>query len=323
MSLLSTTAVTQRYPLPRTRLLSRREHLTAVDNINLTVDPGEAVGIVGESGSGKSTLTRLLSGDERPLAGTVAYNDVDVWACTPAQRREFRRNVQIVLQNPRASFDPRLRVGASLAEPLRALRIDVDYSARVAEVLDQVGMGTDALRKYPHQFSGGQLQRLAIARALMPKPAVLIADEPVSALDVSIRAQVLNVLKDLVEHLGLALILIAHDLSVVAYTTNRVAVMAAGRIIEEGPPLDLFENPRAEQTKELVGAVLTVEQGLAGAALSNNSVGSDTSVGSNDNVGSKGNVLSKDDAYSNGSVPSNGGVQSQGDAGSKGRVTSP
>lgn len=267
MTLLQTSAVRQRYPLPRTTFLARREYLTAVDDIDFTVDAGESVGIVGESGSGKSTLTRLLSGDERPLSGTVAYNDIDVWSCTPAQRHEFRRNVQIVLQNPRASFDPRLRLGASLAEPLRALRIDVDYTTRVTEVLDQVGMGTDALGKYPHQFSGGQLQRLAIARALMPKPAVLIADEPVSALDVSIRAQVLNVLKDLVEHLGLALILIAHDLSVVAYATDRVAVMAGGRIVEQGAALDLFENPTAPETHDLVGAVLTIEQGLAGAAL--------------------------------------------------------
>jgi peptide/nickel transport system ATP-binding protein len=241
--------------------------LCALDGVDFHAMPGEAVGLVGESGSGKSTLTRLLTGDERPTAGSVRFEGQDVWSGTAAHRAKFRRSVQVVLQNPRSSLDPRMRVGHSLLEPLRSLRIDVDHGRRVAQVLDQVGLGSDALHKYPHEFSGGQLQRIAIARALMPSPSVLIADEPVSALDVSIRAQVLNLLKDLVAELGLTLVLIAHDLSVVAYTTSRVAVMAAGRIVEVGEPLTLFSRPQAGPTKALVDAVLTVEQGLAGTAL--------------------------------------------------------
>jgi peptide/nickel transport system ATP-binding protein len=195
------------------------------------------------------------------------YDGSDVWSGDAASRQVFRRSVQVVLQNPRSSLDPRMRIGISLLEPLRSLRIEGDHAARVFEVLDQVGLGRSALNRFPHEFSGGQLQRIAIARALMSGPKVLIADEPVSALDVSIQAQVLNLLKDLVKNLGLALVFIAHDLSVVAYTTSRVSVMSAGRIVEVGRPMDLFTNPQAEATRNLVGAILSVERGLAGDAL--------------------------------------------------------
>jgi len=259
--------VVQQYALRRHRLFGPRPVLTALDRIDLDVRPGEAVGLVGESGSGKTTLTRLLAGAERPLGGAVLYDGSDVWHSDRAHRDRFRRSVQIVLQNPRSSFDPRMRIGHSLLEPLRSLRIQCNHAARVHEVLDQVGMDRNALDRFPHEFSGGQLQRIAIARALMPGPNVLIADEPVSSLDVSIQAQVLNLLKDLVRDLGLSLVLVAHDLSVVAYTTSRVSVMVAGRIVEVGRPLDLFVNPQAEATRNLVDAVLTVESGLAGRAL--------------------------------------------------------
>lgn len=265
--IIAARGVSQRYPLPRTRLFGPRPMLDALDAVDFWAMPGEAVGLVGESGSGKSTLTRLLVGDERPTHGSVQFRGDDVWGAGAQRRKEFRRSVQVVLQNPRSSLDPRMRVGRSLMEPLRSLHIEGDHAQRVAEVLEQVGLGPAALHKYPHEFSGGQLQRVAIARALMPGPSVLIADEPVSALDVSIRAQVLNLLKDLVAELNLTLVLIAHDLSVVAYTTSRVAVMSGGRIVEVGEPLTLFSEPQAEPTRALVGAVLTVEQGLAGTAL--------------------------------------------------------
>lgn len=256
------------YKLPRTKLFSRREELAAVRDANLVLYPGEAIGIVGESGSGKSTLSRLLVGEERPSSGEVRFNGVDIWDRHDDQvRRDLRRRVQIVMQNPRMSMDPRLTVGASLLEPLRSLQIDIDHQARVVEVLDQVGMTRSALTKYPHQFSGGQMQRIAIARALVPAPDVLIADEPVSALDVSIQAQVLNLIKSLVRDLGLGLVLIAHDLAVVAYSTSRVMVMANGRVAEEAPPAELFQRPKAPETRELVDAVLTVEAGLRGRAL--------------------------------------------------------
>ncbi|MCX5518297.1 ATP-binding cassette domain-containing protein [Kaistia defluvii] len=265
--LLEMRQVTQTYALNRQSLLGARPQLTVLDNIHFDVRPGEAVGLVGESGSGKTTLTRILTGMEKPREGHVFYDGRDVWTGGAEHWREFRRSVQVVMQNPRSSLDPRMRIGSSLLEPLRSLKIDGDHAARVFEVLDQVGLTRQALERYPHEFSGGQLQRIAIARALMPGPKVLIADEPVSALDVSIQAQVLNLLKDLVNNLGLSLVFIAHDLSVVAYTTSRVSVMSAGRIVEVGKPMDLFVRPQAEATQNLVGAILTVESGLAGNAL--------------------------------------------------------
>ena len=265
--LLEMRQVTQTYSLARQTLLGTRPSLTVLDHIDFDVRPGEAVGLVGESGSGKTTLTRILTGMEKPREGRVFYNGADIWDGDGERWRNFRRSVQVVMQNPRSSLDPRMRIGVSLLEPLRSLKIEGDHAARVFEVLDQVGLSRQALERYPHEFSGGQLQRIAIARALMPGPKVLIADEPVSALDVSIQAQVLNLLKDLVNNLGLSLVFIAHDLSVVAYTTSRVSVMSAGKIVEVGKPMDLFVRPQAEATKNLVGAILTVESGLAGNAL--------------------------------------------------------
>lgn len=265
--ILEVRQLSQTYKLARQTLIGPRPELKVLDSIDFSVRPGEAVGLVGESGSGKTTLTRMLTGTEKPMEGRVLYDGTDVWAGSDAERQRFRRSVQVVLQNPRSSLDPRMRVGTSLLEPLRSLKIEGDHGARILDVLDQVGLQKSALERFPHEFSGGQLQRIAIARALMPNPKVLIADEPVSALDVSIQAQVLNLLKDLVRDLGLSLVFIAHDLSVVAYTTSRVYVMSAGKIVEVGKPLDLFRNPKAEATQNLVGAVLSVEAGLAGTAL--------------------------------------------------------
>jgi ABC-type glutathione transport system ATPase component len=267
MTLLAMRGVTQTYALPRQSLFSARPRLTVLDAVDFGVDRGQAVGLVGESGAGKTTLTRILTGLERPQTGQVIFDGTDVWAGDVAARAQFRRAVQVVMQNPRSSLDPRMRVGVSLLEPLRALDIPGDHVARVHQVIDQVGLTAAALERFPHEFSGGQLQRIAIARALMPGPRVLIADEPVSALDVSIQAQVLNLLKDLVADLGLSLVLIAHDLSVVAYSTSRVSVISAGRIVETGAPLDLFTRPQSAETRALVEAILTVEGGLSGHAL--------------------------------------------------------
>lgn len=265
--ILEVRGVTQVYKLRRQKLFGPPASLTVLDEVSFDVRPGEAVGIVGESGAGKTTLTRMLTGIERPGQGEVFYDGADIWSGDADRWREFRRSVQVVLQNPRSSFDPRMRIGTSLREPLRSLGIEGDYKARIVEVLDQVGLSESALDRFPHEFSGGQLQRIAIARALMPGPKVLIADEPVSALDVSIQAQVLNLITDLVKGLGLSLVLIAHDLSVVAYATSRVAVMSMGRIVERGKPLDLFVRPEAEATRSLVGAILSVEAGLEGRGL--------------------------------------------------------
>ncbi len=265
--LLAMRQVTQTYALPRSSLFAPPASFTVLDSIDFDVCAGEAVGLVGESGAGKTTLTRILTGVERPRAGSVLFEDEDLWAADAARRAYFRRSVQMVLQNPRSSLDPRMRIGTALLEPMRSLRIPGDHIKRLHEVLDQVGLDKSALERFPHEFSGGQLQRVAIARALMPNPRVLVADEPVSALDVSIQAQVLNLLKDLVRDLQLGLVFIAHDLSVVTYTTSRVSVIAAGRIVEVGQPMDLFTHPKAPETRNLVDAVLTVEAGLAGTAL--------------------------------------------------------
>lgn len=265
--LLAMQAVTQTYGLPRTSLFTAAGRFTVLDEIDFDVCAGEAVGLVGESGAGKSTLTRVLTGMERPQAGRVTFDGEDIWTMTEAERRAFRRSAQMVLQNPRSSLDPRMRIGTALLEPMRSLKIAGDHVKRLHEVLDQVGLDRSALERFPHEFSGGQLQRIAIARALMPSPRVLVADEPVSALDVSIQAQVLNLLKDLVRDLDLGLVFIAHDLSVVAYTTTRVSVIAGGRIVEVGQPVDLFSHPSAPETRTLVDAVLTVDSGLQGTAL--------------------------------------------------------
>lgn len=268
-AVLEMRGVTQTYALQRQRIGGPKPRLTVLDDVDFAVDAGQAVGLVGESGAGKTTMTRILTGLERPQQGQVLYLGRDVWDGDGAHRAAFRRAVQIVMQNPRSSLDPRMRVGLSLLEPLRSLRIAGDHAARVHQVIDQVGLTRAALDKFPHEFSGGQLQRIAIARALMPGPRVLIADEPVSALDVSIQAQVLNLLKDLIADLGLSLVLIAHDLSVVAYSTSHVSVIAQGRIVERGAPLELFTRPQTSETRALVAAILTVEGGLAGRALDN------------------------------------------------------
>ena len=243
-------------------------YVQAVSKVSFHLDAGETLGLVGESGCGKSTTGRAVLQLHKPTAGSVRYNGRELTTLSPREMRPVRRDLQIVFQDPYASLNPKMPVNDIVGEPLRVHGMKGEMVLdRVAELLERVGLNPEHGNRYPHEFSGGQLQRVAIARALMPSPSVLIADEPVSALDVSIRAQVLNLLKDLVAELGLTLVLIAHDLSVVAYTTSRVAVMAAGRIVEVGRPLDLFGAPRTEPTRALVGAVLTVEGGLAGTAL--------------------------------------------------------
>jgi ABC-type glutathione transport system ATPase component len=199
---------------------------------------------VGESGSGKTTLMKLLLGLERPDEGRVTY--------TGASKR---REVQVVFQDPSSALDPRMRVDAIILEPLRILRIDEDHQARLRELLEAVGLPSAAARRYPHEFSGGQRQRIAIARALAPRPRVLIGDEPVSALDVSVRAQILNLLEDLRVGFQLTLVLVSHDLSVVRHMTDRVLIMQQGRIVEEGPTLGVFRAPQHPYTRLLLDSI--------------------------------------------------------------------
>jgi ABC-type glutathione transport system ATPase component len=236
--------VTRRFMLPRTRLFGPRRMLTAVDDVSFDVARNETLGIVGESGSGKTTLVKLLLGLELPDAGRVTYSGASL-----------RREVQVVFQDPASALDPRMRVADVILEPLRVLRIEADYQARLRELLDAVGLPLDSARRYPHEFSGGQRQRIAIARALAPRPKVLIGDEPVSALDVSVRAQILNLLEDLRVGFQLTLVLVSHDLSVVRHMTDRVLVMQQGKIVEEGPTRELFRAPRHPYTRLLLDSI--------------------------------------------------------------------
>jgi ABC-type glutathione transport system ATPase component len=237
------------------QVLGTREPVRALDGVSLAVRAGDRLAIVGESGSGKSTLARLLLALEAPTSGEVRFEGTPVSAHRRSALTGLRRAVQIVFQDPLGSLDPRLTVGDSIAEPLRALRVPGDHRARVAELLTAVGLSESAARRYPHQFSGGQRQRIAIARALAPGPAVLVADEAVSALDVSVRAQVLNLLDDLVERLGLTLVFISHDLAVVRHLCTRVAVLYRGRLVEDATADEVYATPSHPYTRALLDAV--------------------------------------------------------------------
>jgi peptide/nickel transport system ATP-binding protein len=231
--------------------------------VSFEVTAGERFGIVGESGCGKSTLLRLLAGLDRPTSGRLVVEGTDI-APLPERRLKFLRDqLQMVFQDPMSSLDPRMRVRDIVAEPLVA-QGDRAPRSRVTELLRAVGLPETALHRYPHQFSGGQRQRISIARALAPAPDILLADEPVSALDVSVRAQVLNLISDLVDELELTLVFVSHDLSVVRHLCDRVAVMSAGEIVEIGPVDQLWQNPRHPYTQRLLAAVPTMERALSG-----------------------------------------------------------
>lgn len=233
---------------------SRRAVVRALDNVSISVPAGAALGVVGESGSGKSTLARLLLALEQPTQGRVLYRGMQVSGRREKDLLEFRRRVQVVFQDPMSSFDPRMRAYDLLAEPLRALKVPGNERERVAELLEAVELPAEAAVRYPHQFSGGQRQRLAIARALGPSPEVLVADEPLSALDVSVRAQILNLLASLVEDFNLTLVFISHDMAVVRHLCTSVAVLCRGRLVEAGPAARIYESPEHDHTRELLAA---------------------------------------------------------------------
>ncbi|MGW2230959.1 dipeptide ABC transporter ATP-binding protein [Streptomyces formicae] len=244
----------------RTLLGRRREPTRAVRGVSLRLAEGETLGLVGESGSGKSTTARVLAGLQRPSGGTVRFDGRDIAraADDTALRRELSREIQLVFQDPYASLNPRRTVEEIVTTPLR---VHTDMSRRerrdrAAELLTQVGLSADQLPRYPHEFSGGQRQRIGIARALAPRPRLIIADEPVSALDVSVQAQVLNLLMDLRDELGLSLLFVSHDLAVVRHLCDRVAVLHHGEIVETGTRDDVFERPQEAYTKELLAARL-------------------------------------------------------------------
>jgi len=244
-----------------TRVYGRgRRQVLALDHVDLRVARGERLGVVGESGSGKSTLVRLLAALDEPTSGTVSFEGRPVSGRPERELGFLRRRVQIVFQDPRASLNPRMKVRRIITEPLRSPLIraelaGIDTDARVRELMEAVGLDYADADRYPHEFSGGQRQRIAIARALAPKPHVLIADEPVSALDVSVRAQVLNLLDDLVDRFGLTMIFVSHDLRVVRHVCSTAVVMQAGRVIEAGPAASVFDDPQQDYTRRLLAAV--------------------------------------------------------------------
>lgn len=261
--LLQARGVTREFPLPRRSLFAPRPVRHALRGVGLDLAAGTSLGIVGESGSGKTTLVRILLGLDRATAGTVTFHGRDVRPGSPRSLRWLRREMQIVLQDPASSLDPRQQVASIVAEPLVCLDIDEDHDARIDEVLVAVGLEPGMRDRYPHEFSGGQQQRIAIARAIAPRPRVLVGDEPVSALDVSVRAQILDLLAALADEHQLALILVSHDLGVVRYLCDDVMVLHAGAVVERGSSTAVLDDPHHDYTRQLVSAVPRLPPSLA------------------------------------------------------------
>jgi len=250
--------VVRDYQLPRSSLFGKLGSLRVLDGVNLEIEAGSSLGIVGESGSGKSTLARAVMGLERPQSGQILIDGQDIYALDRNALREARKGFQAIFQDPYGSLDPRHTVNRIISEPIVSLEYGISLKERddrVMEVLEAVGLPKGAAEKYPHEFSGGQRQRIAIARALITKPALIVADEPVSALDVSIQAQVLNLMMELQEKFGLSYLFISHDLGVLRVVTDRVAVLHKGKIVEEGVTNTVFDNPQHAYTRMLVEAV--------------------------------------------------------------------
>ena len=251
-------------------LLQRpRGYVRAVDGVDLEVAAGHTVALVGESGSGKTTVGRSILRLEEPRAGRVLFEGVDLLGLRRAELRAYRRSMQIIFQDPLASLDPRLRVGDAVAEGIRAFRLAdgaAECEERVVTQLRRVGLEAEHMDRYPHEFSGGQRQRICIARALAVEPRLLICDESLSALDVSIQAQILNLLRELQDDLGLAYLFITHDLGVVRYLAHRVSVMYLGQIVEEGPTERLFAEPAHPYTRALLAAIPSVDPARRGGA---------------------------------------------------------
>jgi len=262
VSLLEVSGLTKHFPVRRGMLGLSEGLVRAVDSVSFTLDVGATLGLVGESGCGKTTTSRLILGLEPPTAGEIRFAGEDILAAQKAEaRRRYRRSVQAVFQDPYASLDPRMRVGSIIAEPL-VINGESDAAGRrhrVRELLDVVGLPARAADLFPHEFSGGQRQRIAIARALALSPKLIVLDEPVSALDVSIRAQILNLLRDLQTRLGVSYLFISHDLAAVAHMSHTIAVMYLGKLVELGDAAAIALEPKHPYTKALFAAALPID----------------------------------------------------------------
>jgi peptide/nickel transport system ATP-binding protein/oligopeptide transport system ATP-binding protein len=249
--------LTKRFSAKRESLLGPKRFVHAVADVSFSVRKGEIVGLVGESGSGKTTIGRLIMRLDEPTSGDIVFDAEDIGYLTERQMLPFRKRIQMIFQDPYSSLNPRARVGALIAEGLDVHTIGVraERSKQVARMLDLVGLPADAANRYPHEFSGGQRQRIVIARALIVNPEFIVADEPVSALDVSVQAQVLNLLQDLKERLNLTMLFISHDLAVVEHLCDRVVVLYLGRVMEIAPRETLYARPRHPYTEALLSAL--------------------------------------------------------------------
>ncbi|GAB3838291.1 ATP-binding cassette domain-containing protein [Dactylosporangium cerinum] len=257
MSLLEVTNLTKSFSSGRDWLGRRTKWSHAVKGVSFTLDRGECLAVVGESGAGKSTVGRMVLRLIEPDSGSVTFDGVDLLATRPKQLRKLRQRMQMIFQDPYSSLDPRMTIKDAVAEPL-VVHTDKDRATRereAVELLDKVGIGSRYLGRYPAELSGGQLQRVAIARALTMKPSLIVCDEPVAALDVSVRAQVLNLLLDLQEELGLAYLFVCHDLALVEVIADRVMVMAAGEVVEADTTERIFTDPQQEYTRKLLAAI--------------------------------------------------------------------
>ena len=257
-TLVATDAVGKYYAVKRGFISRSAQYVRAVDGVSLRVRRGETLGLVGESGCGKSTLGRLLIRLVEPTFGRVLFDGKDILPLSPAEMRPLRRRMQFIFQDPYSSLNPRMTVREIVGEAIRIHKLAATKSeeeARIVDLLGKVGLRGDALGRYPHEFSGGQRQRIGIARALAVQPEFIVCDEPISALDVSIQAQIVNLLSELQEQLGLAYLFISHDLRVVEHVSHRVAVMYLGKIVEQADAQELYESPRHPYTRALLSAV--------------------------------------------------------------------